>query len=140
MSPNGPQRHFRATPDVGRFRTEADINRQARTAASVADDPGCVKTLRGITAPGILGSTVTRRVKKRKNLSSARHYDQIRFRFHTAKTHKRRGAVALSSRLSTRFIGSFADKPTESGNSTIVWVHSSASPKRPPCKRRGHYG
>src|ERR1700720_2991285 len=52
----------------------------------VASDPGCVKTLRGITAPGILGSTVTRRAKKRKNLSSARHYDQIRFRFHTAKT------------------------------------------------------
>ena len=25
--------------------------------------------------------------KKRKNLSSARHYDQISFRFHTAKTH-----------------------------------------------------
>src|SRR5215468_8676995 len=49
-------------------------------------EPGCVKTLRGITAPGILGSTVTRRGKKRKNLSSARHYDQIRFRFHTAKT------------------------------------------------------
>jgi hypothetical protein len=53
---------------------------------NVADDPGCVKTLRGITAPGILGSTVMRRAKKRKNLSSARHYDQIRFRFHTAKT------------------------------------------------------
>ena len=52
-------------------------------------DLGCVKTLRGITAPGILGSTVTRRVKKRKNLSSARHYDQIRFRFHTAKTQQR---------------------------------------------------
>jgi hypothetical protein len=49
--------------------------------------PGCVKTLRGITAPGILGSTVMRRAKKRKNLSSARHYDQIRFRFHTTKTH-----------------------------------------------------
>ena len=49
--------------------------------------PGCVKTLRGITVPGILGSTVTRRAKKCKNLSSARHYDQIRFRFHTAKTH-----------------------------------------------------
>src|SRR4029077_12033528 len=46
-------------------------------------DPGCVKTLRGIIAPGILGSTVMRRAKKRKNLSSARHYDQIRFRFHT---------------------------------------------------------
>src|SRR5262249_10483426 len=30
-----------------------------------------------------------RRAKKRKNLSSARHYDQIRFRFHTTKTHSR---------------------------------------------------
>ena len=46
-----------------------------------------VKTLGGITAPGILGPTVMRRAKKRRNLSSARHYDQIRFRFHTAKTH-----------------------------------------------------
>ena len=50
-----------------------------------------MKTLRGITAPGILGYTVMRRVKKRKNLSSARHYDQIRFRFRTAKTHLGRG-------------------------------------------------
>src|SRR5262249_47560394 len=49
-------------------------------------DPGCVKTLRGITAPGILSPLVMRRAKKRKNLSSARHYDQIRFRFHTTKT------------------------------------------------------
>ena len=60
-----------------------------RDSSTDAIDPGCVKTLRGITAPGILGSTVTRRAKKRKNLSSARHYDQIRFRFHTAKTHCR---------------------------------------------------
>jgi hypothetical protein len=29
-------------------------------------DPGCVKTLCGITAPGILGSTVMRRAKKAK--------------------------------------------------------------------------
>jgi hypothetical protein len=29
---------------------------------------------------------IMRRAKKRKNLSSARHYDQIRFRFHTTKT------------------------------------------------------
>ena len=56
------------------------------------------------------------------------------------KLYKRRGAVPLSSRLSTRFIGSFADKLTESGDSTIVWGRSPASPKRPPCKRRGHYG
>jgi hypothetical protein len=46
--------------------------------------PGCVKTLRGITAPGILRLVVTLRAKKRKNSSSARRYDQIRFRFHTA--------------------------------------------------------
>src|SRR6476661_1127817 len=64
----------------------ADIGTRWRPEDSVACDPGCVKTLRGITAPGILGYTVTLRAKKRKNLSCARHYDQIRFRFHTAKT------------------------------------------------------
>src|SRR3974390_153594 len=51
-------------------------------------DLGCVKTLRGITAPGILGTVVMRRAKKRKNLSSAWHYNQIRFRFHTTKTQR----------------------------------------------------
>ena len=63
----------------------------------VANDPGCVKTLGGITAPGILGSTVMRRAKKRKNSSSARHYDQIRFRFHTTKTRSRHGSNAIPS-------------------------------------------
>ena len=57
----------------------------AHVGVTSPNDPGCVKTLGGITAPGILGSTVMRRAKKRKNLSSARHYDQIRFRFHTTK-------------------------------------------------------
>ncbi len=60
----------------------------------VASDPGCVKTVRGITVPGILGPVVMRRAKKHENLSSARHYDQIGFRFRTAKTqsgpHRRR--------------------------------------------------
>jgi hypothetical protein len=46
--------------------------------------PGRVKTLRGITAPGILRLVVTLRAKKRKNSSSARCYDQISFRFRTA--------------------------------------------------------
>src|SRR6201997_1194885 len=36
---------FRGNAGCSRFRTEADMNRQARPAASVADDPGCVKTL-----------------------------------------------------------------------------------------------
>src|SRR5262245_47718404 len=64
--------------------------RQSRPTADVAgtseSDPGCVKTLHGITAPRILGSVVVRRAKKCKKLSSARHYDQTRFRFHTTKT------------------------------------------------------
>jgi hypothetical protein len=38
-STHGPTRHFAATQDVGRFGTETDINRQARPAASVANDP-----------------------------------------------------------------------------------------------------
>jgi tetratricopeptide (TPR) repeat protein len=62
---------------------------------SPPNDPGCVKTLRGIIAPGILGSTVMRRAKKRKNLSPARHYDQIRFRFHTAKTRNGRAYESI---------------------------------------------
>ena len=65
---------------------EADMPGPAAGSTRSLADPGCVKTLRGITAPGILGSTVMRRAKKRRNLSSARHYDQIRFRFHTTKT------------------------------------------------------
>src|SRR5437588_11121265 len=73
----------------------------ARWIASRVLDHGCVKTLRGITAPGILGSTVMRRAKKRKNLSSARRYDQIRFRFHTTKNQS---AASIFSRVSARSI------------------------------------
>jgi hypothetical protein len=62
------------------------MSRAGQVTRFGAHDPGCVKTLRGITAPGILGPMVMRRAKKRKNLSSGRHYDQIRFRFHTTKT------------------------------------------------------
>src|SRR6202030_1421561 len=49
-----------------------------------AKGPGRVKTLRGITEPGILRLVVTLRAKKCKNSSSAQRYNQIRFRFHTA--------------------------------------------------------
>jgi hypothetical protein len=77
---------FLLGPDVS-FPGEAEVSWVAEFAPSVENDPGCVKTLGGITAPGILGPTVMRRAKKRRNLSSARHYDQIRFRFHTTKTH-----------------------------------------------------
>ena len=78
--------------------SKAEVSTRAQ---NVADDPGCVKTLSGITAPGISGSTVIRGAKKRKNLSSARHYDQIGFRFHTAKTRFRHRPVRRT-RLSRR--------------------------------------
>jgi len=65
------------------------MNGRLPSANLVEFDPGCVKTLCGITAPGIFGPMVMRRAKKCKNLSSARHYDQIRFRFHPTKTHLR---------------------------------------------------
>jgi hypothetical protein len=55
-----------------------------RSWARLAWGPGYVKTLRGINAPGILSPVVTRRARKRKISSSARHDDQIRFRFRTA--------------------------------------------------------
>jgi hypothetical protein len=42
----------------------ADIGMRRSLGGSVANDPGCVKTLRGITAPGILGSTGMWRAKK----------------------------------------------------------------------------
>jgi hypothetical protein len=71
------------------FRGVTVVRRSRGGTGAVANDPGCVKTLHGIIAPGILGSVVMRRAKKRKNLSSARYYDQIRFRFHTTKTHLR---------------------------------------------------
>ena len=62
---------------------EADIS---QSAVDSRFDLGCVKTLRGMTAPRILRLVVTFRAKKCRNLSSAQHYDQIRFRFYTAWT------------------------------------------------------
>src|SRR5262249_27228908 len=59
-------------------------------------DLGCVKTLRGMTAPGILRLVVTFRAKICRNLSSAQHYDQIRFRFYTAWTQTRKRAAEIS--------------------------------------------
>ena len=58
-------------------------------------DPGCVKTLRGMIAPEILRRVVMFRAKKCRNSSSARHDDQIRFRFHTTKVESECGAVAV---------------------------------------------
>jgi hypothetical protein len=85
MISQGPE-DIEITSGFGPLRPLMDARWEGSTAQN---DPDCVKTPRGITAPGILGSMVMRRTKKRKNLSSARHHDQIRFRFHTTKTLKR---------------------------------------------------
>jgi hypothetical protein len=39
MSVHGPSRHFAAKRRFGRFRMEADINRQAQPVSTVANDP-----------------------------------------------------------------------------------------------------
>jgi hypothetical protein len=39
MSAVGPSRHFAAKQRLGRFRSEADIKRQAGPAGKVANDP-----------------------------------------------------------------------------------------------------
>ena len=52
---------LRRSPTSG-VRGEADMP----TCSTDANDPGCVKTLGGITAPGILGPTVMRRAKNAK--------------------------------------------------------------------------
>jgi hypothetical protein len=49
----GHSRHFVATLDEGRFRTEADMNRQARPSASVANDPKATFGLRRPKAGGV---------------------------------------------------------------------------------------
>jgi hypothetical protein len=64
----------------------ADIDWPPAPIASEAYDPGCVKTPRGINTPIILRSVVTRSASKCENSPSARHYDQIRLSFCTAKT------------------------------------------------------
>src|SRR5215471_12262051 len=86
------------TSDSRALRT---IPKRAALLSTAASDPGCVKTLHGIIAPGILGSVVMRRAKKRKNLSSARHYDQIRFGFHTTKTQQRHAFKRRRTRAET---------------------------------------
>ena len=94
MISQGPE-DIEITSGFGPLRPLMDARWEGSTAQN---DPDCVKTPRGITAPGILGSMVMRRTKKRKNLSSARHHDQIRFRFHTTKTlnrHKREDFAAM---------------------------------------------
>ncbi len=89
---------FRSPPNAGAVRGDRGIlgaNRsEAGEVAQLRWDELLAANLRGIIAPGILGSTVMRRAKKRKNLSSARHYDQIRFRFHMTKTQSCRPGMS----------------------------------------------
>ena len=55
-SPLRPSRPIFRKDLTSAFGGEAEVGLAAEPAASVENDPGCVKTLRGIIAPGILGS------------------------------------------------------------------------------------
>ena len=71
--------NFSLGPDVS-FRGEAEVGRAAEPSGSLESDPGCVKTLGGITAPGILGPTVMRSKKTQKFVfRSALRPNQISF-------------------------------------------------------------
>src|SRR5262249_11349946 len=88
---------------------------------SVANDPGCVKTLRGITAPGILSPTILRRAKKRKNSPAAWNYDQIRFRFRTAKTQSRQ--LWPLQRVDRRSSPSFVERNFDFAARAVRWKY-----------------
>src|SRR6516165_2543001 len=97
MHPFGTKRRTAASRNSVAIGGTADMPRTRLARRSDAFDPGCVKTLRGMIAPEILRRVVTFRAKKCRNLFSARHYDQIRFRFRTAKTQSGSGAVQFAA-------------------------------------------
>jgi hypothetical protein len=72
QAPSGDEWLHEIKHDGFRVIALKDANR-VRLYSRPGNDPGCVKTLSGIAAPGILNPVVMRRAKKRKNLSSARH-------------------------------------------------------------------
>jgi hypothetical protein len=73
-----------------------------------------VKTLRGITAPRILRLVVTLTAKKRKNSSSARCCDQIRFRFHTAASRRETGAPPPGAPIHRHLLLALSSMPVQS--------------------------
>jgi ABC-type uncharacterized transport system substrate-binding protein len=81
----------------------------------------------------VSGSMVMRRAKKRKNLSSAPHYDQIRFRFHATKTlnrHKQEYFAAVHSAHDVLDCGPFP-RNRPGGNATgISNINVELMPKR----------
>ena len=90
------------------FRLVLGVKQTSRQRPAVEIDPGRVKTLRGITAPGILRLVVTLRAKKCKNSSAAQRYNQIRFRFHTAWAHRDRPP--------------FSGRPSLTGHCGLGWT------------------
>ena len=77
----------------------------AEFAPSVENDPGCVKTLGGITAPGILGSTVMRRAKKTQKFvfRSALRPNQILFSHDQGRVEMWRGGCRLNMSVAASF-------------------------------------
>jgi hypothetical protein len=66
-----------------------------------------VKTRRGTATPEILSAVVMRRTEKRKKSSSARHCDQIRFRFHPAWVKTRHGERSTGTSVALQIADDF---------------------------------
>jgi len=91
--------HRQASSQASAYWVRPAAHRRPSEAIATAEsDPGCVKTRRGITAPRILRLVVILRAKKHKNSSSAQHYDQIGFRFHTAYPYRTQRPFGLRTR------------------------------------------
>jgi hypothetical protein len=100
-----------ALPLGARAQQSNRLRRVAVLAPQSENDPGCVKTLRGIIAAGILGSTGMRRAKKTQKFclplgitaKSDFVFAQVIFRFNRTLTQRRqrrcpRGASVVTSR------------------------------------------
>ena len=84
-----------------RRRCSLSLTKRSNEGVDVSDWPWLCKNSRRYNRTRNFGLYGHAESKKRKNLSSARHYDQIRFRFHTTKAQSRRSErtdQCLSSR------------------------------------------
>ena len=92
---------------VGRFRFRRQSRQYLLILSLSAFDPGCVKTLRGITAPGILGSVVMRRAKKTQKFvfRSASRPNQISFSHRSFKCLARTDICEFESHQPSHAVG-----------------------------------
>ena len=72
-----PIASFAVTPDLGRFRTEADMNRQARSAAPVAIDPRADLRWRRVSVEAFVAEANLPEVVLRKLMLAHEHAAEL---------------------------------------------------------------